>query len=44
MKFLTSEKLKHYLLYAGALTLDLGLVLVLLALAHGLDPTQLRLV
>ena len=36
MKFLTSEKAKHYLLCAGAVALDVLLVVALFALASGL--------
>lgn len=43
MKFLTKEKLKHYLLAAGAVTLDVVLVMALLALAFGLDLKTLTL-
>ena len=44
MRFLTSEKAKCYLLCAGAVALDLVAVLALLALARGLDLTNLTLV
>ena len=44
MKFLTSEKAKHYLLYAGAVGLDVVLVMALFALARGLDLEKLILV
>jgi hypothetical protein len=43
MKFLTSEKLKHYLLCAGAAALHFAVVAALFALAVGLDLKTLTL-
>jgi len=43
MKFLTSEKAKHYLLYVCAVALQLGVVVALFALALGLDLSKLVL-
>jgi hypothetical protein len=41
MKFLTSEKVKHYLLCAGAAALHFAVVAALFALALGLDLKNL---
>lgn len=44
MKFLRSEKLKYVVLYVGALSLHLAVVLALLAMALGVDLNHLTLV